>query len=78
MDKAGKNLTHDHENEKRECRGVESEQSTLHPSSSTPNLDDDWIVFVPSKEIRVIEDIFNKMEQARETFCKMAEEWKSN
>ena len=43
--------------------------STLHP-------DDDKVVFVPEEEIRAIKSIYDKMEQARLEFCRVAEEMK--
>ena len=35
--------------------------------------DDEKVVFVPEEEIKAIENIFGKMEQAKQEFCKVAE-----
>ena len=45
--------------------------SSLHP-------DDDKVVFVPVEEIRAIESIYAKMEQAQREFRKVAEELRDN
>ena len=44
----------------------------------TLNWDDDKVVFVPFEEIKAIESIYNKMEQAQREFCKVAEELRNN
>ena len=46
--------------------------------SSTLNLDDDKIVFVPEEEIRAFKSIYDKMEQAQQEFRKVAEELRNN
>jgi len=40
--------------------------------------DDDRVVFVPAEEIRAIESIYVKMEQAQREFRKVAEELRNN
>ena len=55
----------------------EFQNKILNSPFSTLNLDDDKVVFVPLEEIRAIESIYNKMEQAQREFCKVAEELKN-
>ena len=67
MNKADKNPTLEHENENRDLKKTHNSQfSTLNP-------DDDKVVFVPAEEIRLIESIYDKMEQAKQEFCRVVE-----
>ena len=50
----------------------------LNSQLSTLNSDDDKVVFVPAEEIRAIESIYVKMEQAQQEFRKVAEELRNN
>jgi hypothetical protein len=63
------------ENDKFESSSLDE---TLNPQLSGFNIDDDKVVFVPAEEIRAIESIFNKMEQAQQEFRRVAEELRNN
>ena len=75
MNRVGKNLNREHENDNVESSGL---KKTLNSQLSTLNVDDDRVVFVPAEEIRAIESIYNKMEQAQREFRKVAEELRNN
>ena len=71
MNRIDRNLNPEHENEQFENRDW---KETLHSQLSTLLSDDDRVVFVPAEEIRAIESIYAKMEQAQREFRKVAEE----
>jgi len=71
MNGIDRNLNPEYENEKVENRDL---KITLNSQFSTPNADDDRVVFVPVEEIRAIESIYNKMNQAQQEFRKVAEQ----
>ena len=54
------------------------DEKMLNSQFSMINLDDDRVVFVPAEEIRAIESIYKKLEQAQQEFGKVAEELKNS
>ena len=55
----------------------ESQEQTLNPPLSTLHFEDDRVIFIPTEEIRAIENIYFKLIQAKQEFIKMAEELKN-
>ena len=45
----------------------------LTPEYENEKDDNNRVVFIPAEEIRLIESIYNKMEQAKQEFSKVAE-----
>lgn len=71
------------DNKNRE-RAESLDEKTLHSPLSTPNsqlstlhVDDDRVVFVPEEEIRAIENIYNKMKQAKQEFLQSSGRFES-
>ena len=53
-------------------------KKTFNSQLSILNFDDDRVVFVPAEEIRAIESIYNKMDQAQREFRKVAEQLRNS
>ena len=75
MNRVDQNTNPERENERVESRDL---RTTFYSPFSTLNFDDDSVVFVPVEEIRAIESIYVKMEQAQREFRKVAEELRNN